>query len=181
MHFFKASVPLFCLYFHIIVVTLSLANYIAFVRVQKIDSPLKMSYIAFAVIQIVAYALGAGPLFLYAYKYGKSAASRLGRLLGGIGVMFIFSSLPMVIIEMIMLLSIGEFRSSLDAIVFFLHAIAAAIGGCISWFGYMRFIATQLHKWRGPERQITEDWDHTPDKDPQLMLVRRLRDQPTTI
>ncbi|CBZ28374.1 conserved hypothetical protein [Leishmania mexicana MHOM/GT/2001/U1103] len=182
MHIFRISVPLMCLFYHFILVIISFANYIVFVRLQSTSRALRDAYLAFCVVETVAYGACAGPLFVYSYKYGKTSTSRIGRLLCGIVVMFLLASLPMTIIEMTLFLSFDlELRHALDGTVFFLHAIAAAFGGFISWFAYMRVVARFLQRWRGPERQIPDDSEIPPTTDVQLHLVKRSQWQPETI
>ncbi|CAC9501612.1 conserved hypothetical protein [Leishmania infantum JPCM5] len=182
MHIFRVSVPLMCLFYHFVVVIISFANYIIFVKLQGTPRALCDAYLALCVVETVAYGACAGPLFVYSYKYGKTSTARLGRLLGGIVVMFLLSSLPMVIIETALFLSFDlELRHSLDGTVFFLHATAAVFGGFTTWFAYMRVVARFLQRWRGPERQIADDSEIPPTKDVQLHLVRRSQWQPETI
>lgn len=182
MHFFKLSVPLACLFYHFILVIITLVNYVIFVRFQDTALPLRQAYLAFSVIGIVVYAACSAPLFVYAYKYGRTWSLRLGRLLIGIAVMFMFSSLPMLIIELVQLLYFkGNFKHPLDGICFILHLLAAGAGGCTSWFAYLRAAARFLQDWRGPERQITEKSENMPNRDFQFRLVRRSQAQPQTI
>ncbi|GET89929.1 hypothetical protein, conserved [Leishmania tarentolae] len=182
MHIFRISVPLMCLFYHFILVIISFVNYVIFVRRQDTSQALRDAYLAFCVVETVAYGTCAGPLFVYAYKYGKTSTTRLGRLLLGIAVMFLLSSLPMMCIEMAQFLSFdSEIRHVLDGTVFFLHAIAAVCGGVTSWFAYMRVVARSLQRWRGPERQILDDSEIPPTINAQLHLVKRSQWQPETI
>ncbi|KPA85567.1 hypothetical protein ABB37_01831 [Leptomonas pyrrhocoris] len=182
MHFFKLSVPLACLIYHFILVTITQVNYVLFIRFQNTALELRQAYLAFSVIGIVAYGACAGPLFVYAYKYGSTWSLRLGRLLCGIAVMFVFSSLPMLIIELVQLLYFdGHFKHALDGMCFVLHLLAAGAGGCTSWFAYLRAAARCLQNWRGPERQIVDEAENIPTKEFQLKLVKRSQLQPQTI
>lgn len=182
MHLFKLSVPLACLLYHFILVIITLVNYVVFVRYQDTALELRQAYLAFSVIGIVAYAACSAPLFVYAYKYGRTWSLRLGRLLIGIAVMFCCSSMPMLIIELIQLLGFdGNFKHPLDGICFILHMLAAGVGGCTSWFAYLRAAARYLQDWRGPERQIVDEAENIPNRDFQLRLVRRTQLQPRTI
>lgn len=182
MHLFKLSVPLACLIYHFILVIITLVNYVVFVRYQTMDPMLRQAYLAFSIIGIVAYGACSAPLFVYAYKYGRTWSLRLGRLLIGIAVMFLLSSLPMLIIELVLLLSFdGNFRYPLDGICFILHLLAAGAGGCTSWFAYLRAAARYLQNLRGPERQITDEAENIANKEFQLRLVRRSGTQPQTI
>ncbi|KPI88300.1 hypothetical protein ABL78_2599 [Leptomonas seymouri] len=182
MHLFKLSVPLACLLYHFILVIITLVNYITFVRYQNTAQELRTAYLAFSVIGIIAYGTCSAPLFVYAYKYGRTWSLRLGRLLLGIAVMFLFSSLPMLVIELVQLLLFDcKFKHPLDGMCFVLHLIAAGVGGCISWFAYLRAAARCLQNWRGPERQITDEAENMPNKEFQLKLVKRSQLQPQTI
>lgn len=182
MHLFKLSVPLACLLYHFVLAIITLMNYVVFVRFQDIVSELRQAYLAFSIIGIIAYVVCSAPLFVYAYKYGRTWSLRLGRLLIGIAVMFLFSSLPMLIIELVQLLYFGgKFKHPLDGICFILHLLAAGAGGCTSWFAYLRAVTRYLQDWRGPERQIVDDTENIPNKEFQVRLVRRSQLQPQTI
>ncbi|CAJ1009880.1 hypothetical protein Q4I28_005194 [Leishmania naiffi] len=182
MRVLRISVPLMCFFYHFVVMIVTFVNYIIVVRLQDSPQVLRSAYLAFCVIEAVAYATGAGPLFVYSYKYGKTSADRLSRLLCGIAIMFLFSSVPMLFIEVAQFLSFDyQFRHPLDGTVFFLHGIAWIFGGCIAWFAYMRVVADYLQRWRGPERQIIDDSGIMPSKDVQLHLVKRSQRQPKSI
>lgn len=171
-----------CLIYHFIVVIITIVNYVVFARLQNTPQELRDAYLGFSIIEVVAYGGCAAPLFVYAYKYGKTSTARLGRLHGGIAIMFFFSSLPLLIIELVQLLTLNSgLVSALDGVVFLLHGIAAAFGGFISWFAYMRIVARYLQRWRGPERQIADDAENGPGKEVQLRLVHRSPSQPETI
>ncbi|KAK7197448.1 hypothetical protein NESM_000693400 [Novymonas esmeraldas] len=182
MRIFHISVPLVCLIYHFILVVITIVNYVVFARLQQTPAELRGAYLAFSAIEAVAFGGFGGPLFVYAYKYGKTSTARIGRLLCGVSIMFLFSSLPMLIIELVQLLSFnGELRHALDGTVFLLHGIAAAFGGCTAWFAYMRVVARHLQSWRGPERQIVDDSDNFRSREVQLRLVKRSQQQPETI
>ncbi|KAG5499739.1 hypothetical protein GH5_03873 [Leishmania sp. Ghana 2012 LV757] len=182
MHIFRISVPLVCLFYHFIVVIITFVNFAIFVRLQITSEKRRDAYLAFSVIEAVAYGACAGPLFVYAYKYGETPTARMGCLLWGIAIMFLFSSLPLLIIELIQFLSSGyQLRHTLDGIVFFLHGIAATVGGCTSWFAYMHVVARDLQRWRGPERQIAEDSENLFGKDAELGLVKCFQRQSEAI
>lgn len=182
MHVLGASVPLMCLFWHFITTTTTLVDYVVFVRLQNMPEDIKTAHFAFSIIGLFAYGACAAPLFVYSYKYGSSHPRRLSRLLTGIGVMFPLSSLPMVIIELIILLYFdSQFQYPLDGMLFILHAIAAIFGGATSWFAYMRVAAQYLHRKRGPERQIVDETERNANTEPQLTFTSRLPGQPDVI
>ncbi|KAG5474912.1 hypothetical protein CUR178_04362 [Leishmania enriettii] len=182
MHFFRISVPLVCLLYHFIVVIITFVNFATFVRLEITSEKLRDAYLAFSVIEAVAYGACAGPLFVYAYKYSETPTARMGCLLCGIAIMFLLSSLPLLMIELIQFLFLGyQPRHPLDVIVFILHGVAATVGGCTSWFAYMHVVARGLQRWRGPERQIAEESENVFGKDVQLGLVKCFRRQSEAI
>lgn len=154
MHIAKISAPVFCLVWHFFINIPTII--IAFTIFQKVeDSPLKKTFLAFSIVSVVVYGAIAAPMFVYSYKYGTSPDNRNGRLLSGISVMFMLSSVPMVVTMLIMVLqNIYIEKYSLFILLFALHSIAFAVGLFISWFAYMRSVAAAFHRWRGPERQI---------------------------
>lgn len=154
MHFLGISAPIFCLVWHFIV---SVSNVILVFTIFDMESDdiITRAFIAFSIISVIVYASIASPLFVYSYKYGTSMGNRSGRFLSGVSVMFLFSSLPMALSMLAILITSAQvnyffvfvFEVALQTISFF-------CGLFVSWFAYMRVVAAAFHKWRGPERQI---------------------------
>lgn len=182
MHIFGVSVPLCCMFYHFIVTVLTLVDYIVYVRTEnRVDQSLPKVHLACAIIGLVTFGAGGAPLFLYGYKYGLTRQARMDRLLSGIACMFLGSSLPMLIIELVIMLAFNfSFAYPLDGMVFVLHAIAALVGGLISWFAYLRVVSRALHNFRGPERQIL-DVEDSPKRTHQLVFSTPLPGQPDII
>lgn len=183
MHVLGVSVPLCCLFFHFVMTVITMVDYVVYIKGEKrAEVALKKAHLGFSIVGLIMYGCCAAPLFVYAYKYGPSVSLRLDRLLGGIGVMFFLSSLPMVVIELILFLSINnQFNYPLDGMIFILHAIAAMVGGSITWFAYMRFAAGLFHRFRGPERQVVDDAERTPKRPQQVVFSTPLPGQPAVI
>eukprot|EP00796_Vickermania_ingenoplastis_P008629 gene8629-6060_t len=153
MHIAKISPPVFCLVWHFIV---NISTIIMAYNVFAVhDTVLEKVFLAFCIVSVVAYGTVAGPLFVYAYKYGASPAARSGSLLAGIAVMFLLSSVPIVVTMLVIILQrVYVLYYTLFVGSFSLHSVAFVIGLFISWFGYMRAVCNSFHRWRGPERQI---------------------------
>lgn len=153
MHIARISAPLLCLVWHFIVNIGTVI--IAFNTFESTNTLLKKVFVAFSIVSVVVYAAIAGPLFVYSYKYGSSPGNRNGRLLSGISLMFLFSSIPMEVTMIIIILQKVLLKQyTLFIISYSLHSVAFAVGLFISWFAYMRAVAAAFHRWRGPERQI---------------------------
>lgn len=109
------------------------------------------------IFSVVIYGGVAAPLFVYSYKYGSSFDTRSARLLGGIAVMFVCSSIPLMGTMLVVILGDTVEVSSYSLFLgsFALHALECSVSLFVSWFGYMAMCASAFHRWRGPERQIS--------------------------
>lgn len=141
-------IALLCLYWHFITTIITVVDYDVYIRHINGYIEIKKAYLAFSIIGIICFALISAPLFVYAYKYATSASWEYSRLTTGIAIMFLSSSLPIFVIELILFISKNEFTITypLDGIVFISSIVATIFGWIISWFAYMRFVARRLHK-----------------------------------
>ncbi|EPY36999.1 hypothetical protein STCU_00299 [Strigomonas culicis] len=105
MHFIGAPVQLVCLYWHFIVVILSIVNYYVYMRTtDQVVTVLKNANLAFSIIEMISYSTVAAPLLVHSYKYSRTRSGGIARLQGGIATMFLTSSLPKTVIGIIVLL-----------------------------------------------------------------------------
>ncbi|CAD2219058.1 hypothetical protein AGDE_04173 [Angomonas deanei] len=95
--------------------------------------------------------------------------------------MAFFSSLPILLIEMIATLQLGEMTNILDTVVFVLQGIGSLVGMTIGWIAYLRFVSRNLQQFRGPERQIVDENTELPTRTTQIIMVTPVRGQPTHI
>lgn len=154
MHLACISIPLFCLTWFFVQTVFNIVLAFTILRMDEVYITTRL-YQAFSIISVIVYACVASPLFVYSYKYGTSVSNRSARLLSGLSVMFVFSSFPMTIIMVVIL--INEYDTVYYSFFIFLvalHAISFAFGLFVSWFAFLRLIAARFHRWRGPERQI---------------------------
>jgi hypothetical protein len=154
---FRSAIPhaLILLYWYGLTISLAMFNYSTWVRfaADLIADDTMQTYLAFAIIGVLAYAFVGGPLFFMAYKYSSTAKVRAKRLRIGLAVMYFSSTLPLFLLDLYFIWSFGVVNV-LQVICFILQLVAWIFGSFAVWFIYMWQVAKYIHIYRGGGRQV---------------------------
>lgn len=134
---FVALAPLVLMAFYFIGTSLTVANYVGYVRFNEdvYGTAFKRGYLVFTVLGMIAYYLICGPAWLWAAKYSTVYKDRVHRTAIGMFAIFLLHDMPLFVMEWHAILCCG-WRNDLQGFVFIIQFMEWIISFCFGWLGY---------------------------------------------